>query len=443
MTSAQARPSDTEIQAILRQRIDQEKQSPGMVVGVIDEQGCRIIAYGTLAQVDSPSMNGDTLFEIGSITKVFTALALVQMAERGDLKLDDPIAKFLPKSVTTPTRNGKEISLLNLATHTSGLPRLPDNLAPADVSNPYADYSVEQLYAFLSTYRLKRDIGTKYEYSNLGAGLLGHLLSRKAGVNYETLMRTQIAQPLQMKDTGIQLSPTQQARFATGHNSLGKPVAYWDIPMLAGAGALRSTANDLLKFLAANLELTASPLTATLRKTHAVQKQTETPDVGIAIAWHVLHQNGTEIVFHDGGTGGFSSFIGFVKQQQLGIVVLSNSENTVADIGLHLLDRRNPLAKRNPPKQRHAITINPNLLDAYVGRYELAPNFILTITKEQNRLYLQATGQPKFELFAETETQFFLTEVDAQIAFIRDQQGTVNRLILYQAGQELPAKKLD
>lgn len=441
MTKAEAIPSDTQILEILKQRIEQEKQSPSIVVGIIDEKGRRIIHYSLLDKT-APPVNGDTLFEIGSISKVFTALALTQMAERGDLKLDDPISKFLPQSVKASTRNGRAISLLSLATHTSGLPRLPSNFDPKDVSNPYADYTVEQLYAFLSNYQLTRNVGEQYEYSNLGAGLLGHILSLKAETSYEKLIKSQIAQPLRMNDTSIQLTPKQQARFATGHNAMGKPVSYWDIPTLAGAGALRSTTNDLLKFLAANLQLTSTPINATLQKTHLIQHSTETPGMKIAIGWHVLNQTGTEIIMHDGGTGGFRSFIGFVKQKRLGVVVLSNSENDINDIGLHLLNESIPLAKRTPPKQRKAIAINPILLDAYVGRYQLAPDFILTITEEQNRLYLQATGQPKVELFPETETQFFITEVDAQVTFVRDQQGAVNQLILHQAGQNLPAKKL-
>lgn len=443
MTTAQSILTDGEIEAILQQRIDQEKQSVGIVVGVMDERGNRIIRYGNQDQTNSCPVDGDTLFEIGSITKVFTALMLMNLAERGDLKLDDPIFTLLPDSVKSPTRNGQEISLLNLATHTSGLPRLPDNFTPADMSNPYADYTIEQLYEFLSNYQLPRGIGSQYEYSNLGAGLLGHLLSLKTGMNYETLIRTQIAQLLQMSDTGIQLTTEQQVRFATGHNTLSHPVPYWDLPTLAGAGALRSTANDLLKFLAANLQLATSPLSLILPKTHAVQAQTQTPGMAIALGWHVLNHHETEIIFHDGGTGGFRSFLGFVKQKRLGIVVLSNSENDVNDIGLHLLDQRYPLAEHHPPKQRQAIAVDPNLFDAYVGQYELAPGFILTITTEQNRLYAQATGQPQVELFAETETQFFITEVDAQITFIQDQQGSVKHLILYQSGQEMTAPKLN
>jgi CubicO group peptidase (beta-lactamase class C family) len=443
MTTTQTILADDEILAILQQRIDQEKQSVGIVVGVIDESGNRIIAYGHRDQTNSCPVDENTLFEIGSITKVFTTLALANLLEQDTLKLGDCLSTLLPDAVKAPTRNGQEISLLNLATHTSGLPRLPDNLAPADMSNPYVDYSVEQLYAFLSSHQLSRDIGSQYEYSNLGTGLLGHLLSLKTGLDYETLVKTQITQPLQMHDTGIQLTAEQLARFATGHNRLAQPVPYWDLSTLAGAGALRSTANDLLKFLVANLQLISSPLNPILQTTHAVQAQTGTPGLAIALGWHILNHHETEILFHDGGTGGFRSFLGFVKQKQFGVVVLSNSENDVNDIGLHLLEPRYPLAKHHPPKQRQAIQVDPNLFDGYVGRYELAPDFIFTITKEHDRLYAQATGQSQVELFAETETQFFITEVDAQITFIRDPQGHVKHLILHQAGQEITAPKLN
>lgn len=442
MATPQSVPTDDEIAAILQRRIDQEQQSVGIVVGIIDEQGSRIIHYGNQAQTNACPVDGNTIFEIGSITKVFTAAALMQLAEQGELQLDDPISKFLPESVQPPTYNGQAISLWNLATHTSGLPRLPDNLTPADESNPYADYTVAQLYAFLSNYQLSREIGSQYDYSNLGAGLLGHLLSRKAGIDYETLIQTYIAQPLHMSDLGVHLSPAQQARFATGHNTLGQPVPYWDIPTLAGAGALRSTANDLLKFLAANLQLILSPCTPMLQKTHVVQAQTGISGMAIAWAWHVFNRHNTEIIFHDGGTGGFRSFLGLIKQKPLGVVVLSNSENDVTDMGLHLLDQQYPLVPHSPPQQRQAIAVNPDLLEVYVGQYELAPNFILSVTREHHQLYVQATGQSKLELFAETETQFFLTAVDAQITFMRDSQNQITHLVLQQAGQEMTAQKL-
>ncbi len=150
LRAAEALPSDSEIEAILRDRIDIGKQSVGIVIGIVDEKGPRIIRYGKLSRDSDRTVDGDTVFEIGSATKVFTGLLMADAVERGEMKLDDPISKYLPSSVKIPTRNGRQITLLDLATHTSGLPRLPDNLAPKDWNNPYADYTVEQMYAFLS-----------------------------------------------------------------------------------------------------------------------------------------------------------------------------------------------------------------------------------------------------------------------------------------------------
>lgn len=136
-----------------------------------------------------------------------------------------------------PTRNGRQITLLDLATHTSGLPRLPDNFSPKNADNPYADYTVEQMYAFLSGYTLPRDIGATYEYSNLGSGLMGHLLARNDGTNYEALVLERICRPLGMTNTQVVLTPGLKARLATGHNAAGERVSNWDLPTLAGAGA--------------------------------------------------------------------------------------------------------------------------------------------------------------------------------------------------------------
>ena len=192
---------NAEVLAILKERVE-SKRSAGIVVGILDEGGRRVIAYGNAGSTDRP-LDGNSVFEIGSVTKVFTSALLADMVRRGEVKLEDPASKYLPASARLPSRSGKEITLLDLATQTSGLPRLPGNLAPKDPTNPYADYTVEQLYDFLSHYTLTRDIGEKYEYSNLGVGLLGHVLSRKAGMSYEELVTKRILEPLEMRDTAI------------------------------------------------------------------------------------------------------------------------------------------------------------------------------------------------------------------------------------------------
>ncbi len=191
------------------------------------------------------AVDGNTIFEIASVTKVFTSLLLADMVERGEVKLDDPISKFLPAAVKLPTRNGKEITLVELATHTSGLSRIPDNLNPKDWQNPYADYTVDNMYTFLSGYTLPRDIGSKYAYSNLGAGLLGHVLSLKAGSSYESLVIDRICKPLGMNDTTMILSDEMKSRFAVGHNKDGLPAEHWDIPTLP---RLRGAAFDSQRF---------------------------------------------------------------------------------------------------------------------------------------------------------------------------------------------------
>jgi len=328
------------IHAYLQQRVEVEKKDVGIVVGIVDEHGSSIVSCGKMDNGTDQPVNGDTLFEIGSFTKTFTTLLLQDMIERGEMKLDDPVAKYLPKSVKMPTRNGKEITLLQLATHTSGLPVIPDNLDPTRADNPYADYTVEKLYAFLSRYKLTRDPGAKYEYSNLGLGLLGHVIALKARTNYESLVMDRICRPLKMESTRITLTPELKARFAQGHNALGYAVSSWDVPILSGAGALRSTANDLLKYVSANLGLTPSNLTPLMEKTHAVHFH-ESADADIGLAWEISRdQEGTKIVWKTGGTAGCRTFVGLNKSRRRGVVVLSNSQDfdLVYNLGNFLLE---------------------------------------------------------------------------------------------------------
>ena len=342
-----------------------------------------------------------------------------------------------------PERGGRQITLQDLATHTSGLPRLPSNLAPKDPANPYADYSVEQLYQFLSSYQLTRDIGSQYEYSNLGGGLLGHVLARRAGMDYETLVRSRICEPLGMKSTGIALSAEMKARFAVGHDQALGAVAYWDLPTLAGAGALRSTANDLLAFLAANLRYTKSPLAPAMAAMLTARRPTGVAGLEIGLGWHISTKDGHEIVWHNGGTGGFRTFVGFDPKSRVGVVALSNTSTTtgVDDIGRHLLDSTSPLAPA--PKEHKQVAVDPKLFDGYVGRYELAPTFIITVTREGSQLFVQATGQPKFEVFPESDKDYFLKVVDAQITFETDSEGKVTELTLHQNGMNKTGKRIE
>ena len=251
--------SDADITRILADRIDAQQQSVGIVVGVLEPGGRRVLSYGHPAKGDPRRVDGDTVFEIGSITKVFTALLLSDAVERGEVSLSDPVSRYLPASVKVPQR-GRAITLGDLASHVSGLPRLPTNMASTNPRNPYADYTVDQLYAFLSGYELPRDAGAQDQYSNLGGGLLGHVLALRAGMSYEALVESRITRPLGMTSTRITLSDDMRGRLASGYDATLQPASNWDLPTLAGAGALRSTVNDLLLFLSAAMGERPTPL---------------------------------------------------------------------------------------------------------------------------------------------------------------------------------------
>ena len=329
---AQAQIRDVAVNELIRQRVS-SGANPAIVVGVIEGGQSRVFAFG---KADAPNgqLDGNTVFEIGSITKVFTSAILADMVRKGEVSLDDPVEKFLPPGVRVPAR-GRKITLLDLSVQHSGLPRLPDNLAPRDVKNPYADYTADSMFAFLSRYRLTRDVGAQFEYSNLGVGLLGEALSRRAETSYEQLVTTRVLRPLGMSDTRITLTPYMSRRLAVGHDQQGAVTENWDVRGIAGAGALRSSVNDMLKFAAAALTNDgplgpAFTLAQQPRRTLAASQR-------IGLNWLISSAGTTEIVWHNGGTGGYRSYLGLDKRNQRAVVVLTNSANGADDIGQRIL----------------------------------------------------------------------------------------------------------
>jgi serine-type D-Ala-D-Ala carboxypeptidase/endopeptidase len=432
---------DDSIRAILKDRVDSHR-STGIVVGVLDAVGGRhVIGYGPTAD-GKGTLDGNSVFEIGSVTKTFTASILSDMVARGEVSLTDPVAKFLPPDVKVPSRDGKEITLLDLTTQSSGLPRMPTNFSPKDINNPYADYTVRQMYDFLSTYTLPRDPGAQYEYSNLGVGLLGHALARRAGTDYETLVTNRITKPLGMSDTRITLSRSMRARLATGHDQQGTAVANWDLPTLAGAGAIRSTVNDMLRFVAANLDSASVPLGNTLAAAHLPLRPTASGNTRIGMNWHITDVLGHSIVWHNGQTAGYHTFVGLDEQRHIGVVVLANSAANIDDIGFHLLVPAAPLAPAPAPmKVRSEIAVDPATLDTYVGVYVFGPTVTLTITRDGAQMFAQLTGQERLPIYAESRTDFFLKVVDAQLTFEKDTSGKVSAVVLHQNGANQRAAK--
>jgi CubicO group peptidase (beta-lactamase class C family) len=318
----------------------------GMVIALVDDDGPKIFSAGKLDNGTDREVDADTVFDICSITKTFTTLLLQDMVDSGQMQLDDPLAKYLPESVKLPVRDGQEITLRNLAAQDTGLPHDPDNVSPRSRStvNPFESYTAEDAYTFLSHYTLPQRPGTDFVYSNLGMALLGHAMTRVAKADYESLVVSRICNPLGMTSTRITLTDDMKSRRAIGHDESGKQAPNWEFKVYEGAGALRSTANDLLKFVAANLGNGPASISQLMKKNHAICHTGSSTFGDTAMPWYDRDQSaqtGTQLLGHAGGNGGYNAFIGFNKQQHRGVVVLSNQTGIVISepVGWVVLER--------------------------------------------------------------------------------------------------------
>jgi serine-type D-Ala-D-Ala carboxypeptidase/endopeptidase len=315
--------------------------SGGITIGIVQHGERRVFAFGT-GKLDS-------IYEIGSLSKTFTGLILAQMIEQGLVKADEPVRQLLPAgTVVKPA--GEEITLLDLTTQHSGLPRMPDNFKPTNPENPYADYRAANLYEYVSAHGLEKTGTPKFLYSNLGVGLLGQALADRAGVTYPKLLAQQVTEPLGLRDTVVSLSAAQQRRFIEGHSADHRVAHAWDLDALAGAGAIRSTANDLLTYLEAQLhpEKVASHGSAKTRTLPAALKLSQEPrsDVapGTQIAFNWLYVTADGTYWHNGGTGGYSSYAFFNPKNDYAGIVLFNTTvsgtGSFADVVGHHLEQR-------------------------------------------------------------------------------------------------------
>jgi CubicO group peptidase (beta-lactamase class C family) len=325
------------------------KENLGLVVGVVTPAGRHVFGYGTVASGPVQVVpDGDTVFELGSITKAYTGVLLAVLERDGVIKLDDPADKHLPADLRLPRRGDRLITLLDLATHRSGLPVQPRfvglrALFAGTVDNPYSTYDRGRLAKDLSDLWPEADAGEKYAYSNLGAGVLGHALAHAAKAeSYEDALCRHVLNPLGLTNTRVKLTPGQRRRLPPSHTKAGSPTPHWDFACLEACGGLRSTAHDQLAFLAANLGLTPTPLAATLTAAATPRRDTDSPRWRVGLGWHVgpLGPDGGPIlVWHNGGTYGSRSFAGFVPAARVGVVVMSNTGHSVDELTIAILRR--------------------------------------------------------------------------------------------------------
>ena len=323
----------------------------GAVIGLLHDDGTSVRSFGAVDSTGT-APTARTLFEIGSVTKTFTGLLLAERIERGQLRPETPVAQLLPDSVTVTRADSvgdTPMTLAHLAAHRSGLPRLPANLKDIMPSrqDPYAAYGDSALYAFLDDYTLPRTPGATYQYSNLGMGLLGHLLARRADTTYGALVRRRITGPLGLSDTRLRLTDDREERFAQGHDRLGFRVPPWHFEALAGAGALRSTAADMLAYLQAHRRAlrtdpdTASALGRAMQSPLAPRASAGSDGTRVGFGWHETTRDGHRMVVHTGGTGGFKSIALLDRTTGHGAVILINAalaSERVAEAGFALIE---------------------------------------------------------------------------------------------------------
>lgn len=433
------RPHEAEVKRLAQPLVD-GRLVPGLVVGIYDAEHTETYGLGVVSKEHPTAPDANTISEIGSVTKVFTSLLLAEAVTRGEVTLDTPLSRLLPPEVKPPKYKGEqEITLEELATHFSGLPRIPSNMPADSLANPYADYSREKLFAFLNEYDIPQAPGKEWAYSNLGVGLLGTLLADKAGKSYEALLEERITKPLAMSDTVIHLSAGQRSRLAPPNRG-GVQVSNWDFQALAGCGAVRSTVNDLLKLVAATADPASSPLKASVRL--ATQKRHAIPGgrLSMALGWMIAGDGST--LWHNGQTGGYSASVFVSPVLKKGVVVLANGADSAVDaLGEKLIQSLAGM-KVQPPKVRASIPLTDEQLNRLEGEYASTAGFIITITRREDALFAQLTGQPALAIHAETPTHFFYRDVEADLKFeIDPKTSRATAVTLFQNGMELYCPK--
>jgi D-alanyl-D-alanine-carboxypeptidase/D-alanyl-D-alanine-endopeptidase len=412
LTAAALPLTDEDIRAILRERVDGQRQSAGMAIGVVDGRGQRTISHGVLAVENARPVDGDTVFPVASITKVFTSLLLADAVIQGKMALEDPVSRHLPGR-TIPAKGGRRITLLDLATHTAGLPAYPADYPPETQPAAAAAYTRERLYVALSTQQLLSTPGEKWAYGNFDHELIADALANRMGMPFEELLRRRITGPLGMDSTAITPTTAMQPRLAGEHDIRLKaiPAAYQ--PAMMASAELLSTCADMMRFVAAFSGQTRSPL----ERAMALMTSTRRPTVSAAeqqgIGVRISRLGAGEASGHGGNKPGAASFI-LWRGAGPGVVVLSNAAPPVGDIAYHLLEPRSPLAA--PMK---AVDVEAAALQRYVGRYkERSIGAVFSVTLEGSELAFELVGQaPKIAMSPERPDAFVIPRLGARIQF--------------------------
>lgn len=432
--SAQAM-TDAALADIVRQRLHGDRTGACMAVAVI---GNRTVArtFQCADPDDAARIGPDRAFEIGSVSKTMTAALLADLIRQGKGSLDDPLSAWLPPGTKVPDYQGKPILLRHVVTHTSGLPALPSRMSAPDMADPYAKLDESALLASLGDVALTAAPGTAFEYSNFASMVLSYAVARRAGTDLETLLKQRLFAPLGMRHAYLDAAPAG-VRAAVGHTPDRRPVSAWHFATnLAGVGGVRATLDDMVHYVQGQLGVQATKVSAALQASQ--QKLSDAPPM--AMNWMLMPVGDRTVHVHEGGTGGFSSFVSFDKEKQRGVVILSdttwNSIGGMGSLGLHLVDAGFPLGQPRRETRPEAA-----LLDDLVGEYRLASGMKMTLRRYGDALEIVPAGQGAYVMGYDTAGDFYPRGFDAVLRPQRKAAGT--SFVWRQMGAALPATRID
>lgn len=430
--------TDDDLRVALEQRFKGDRTGACIAAAVIDNS-TTANAYFCADPASQRPYDEHAAFEIGSVTKTMTAALLAEFIARGEVTLDDPLAKLLPPGTNVPSFNDRQITVGDIVTHTSGLPSIPPQWHLSDTNNPYAAVTERDLLGALAATQLTRAPGSQWEYSNFAMMVLSYALAKRSGKDYETLLRERLLTPLGMNDTYIAGRPPR-VHLAQGHLSNAKPAGPWDFPAdMAGVGGVRATLPDMVHYLEGELGLRESTITPALAQTQ--QQVARVGGYAMGMNWILSTVKGRAVVMHEGGTGGCSSFVAFDRAARRGVILLSDTSLTsIGDFGalaLHLLD---PSMLAGSP--RVVATADAKLIDALVGSYRLQSGLRAELRRKGNALTIKADGQPEFEMGFDSAGDFYPLEFDALLRVKRKADGTY-ALTWFQMGGRYEATRID
>ena len=408
-------------------------------IGLIHPDGIEYYNYGSLSKEQQSLPSENSIYEIGSISKVFTALLLADLVNRKKIKPEAPLTEWTLKDWSLPSKDGVEISALHLVSHSSGLPRLPYGFNPTNIQNPYVDFSVADLRASLTDIPMPMTPGEHIVYSNLGSGLLGYGLTQYSGQSYEQMIQQTICSPLGLESTFVDVPKAQKNRSAQGYDMAGEPINDWDMPVLVGMGEINSTVFDLMQFAKAQLYPPKNTLGEAIKMSH---KPLITKDNNsVAMGWHVGFRGDPGLMWHNGGTGGARSFIAFHPEDKIGVVILSTNTSPFATAAVRSLLGILRGEKTNL-KLPQVVSLSDQEILAFAGEYAISEDITIAFSPKDGLLLGEIPKMPPILIYPTSENTFESIHVPLKFEFQRNEQGEVFQLLMHEGNKQTIVKRV-